>query len=111
MKLAALVALVAALAGCSSMPGLYAELGAGVVVDAQTSAVIRPECQTVTLNGGLRSCGGDNPSAQFNVGYEFAGRRSRCELAHWSHYFDGGADRELFLLEGRCIRRFGGRSL
>lgn len=100
---------VVALAGCSSMPGLYAELGAGVLVDGQSSAVIRPGCHTVTLDGGLRSCGGDNPTAQFNVGYEFPRRRGRCELAHWSHYFDGGRDRELYFLEGRCIRRFGGR--
>jgi hypothetical protein len=97
------------LTGCASMPGLYAEVGAGFKIEPNTSYVMREGCDTVTLDGMTRSCGGDNPTAHFAVGFEFRNGRTRCEYGHFSHYLDGGSDRELHMDEGRCFHRWGGR--
>ena len=94
------------LAGCSSMPGLYAELGAGYKL--RGSDVVMPWCHTVTLDGGERSCGGDNPTTQIAFGFEFE-NGGLCEYAHDSHAFDGGQDREFWLEQIRCAKRWGGR--
>jgi hypothetical protein len=93
---------------CASVPGVYAELGAGVKVNS--SRVLEPDCHTVILDGRPRSCGGDNPTGHLSIGYEFSGRRGRCELLHQSHVLDGGADRETYVDQVACFRRWGGRS-
>lgn len=97
------------LCSCASAPGLYVEVGAGYKIEPNTSYVLRETCHEVTAPGvGRRSCGGDNPTAHFNAGWEF-NDRYRCEYAHFSHFFDGGSDREVHLDELRCYRRWGGR--
>lgn len=99
------------LCSCASVPGLYAELGAGYKFD-NTSYVLRPECHTVdsdnTNHRNTASCGGDNPTAHFSAGYEI-NRRYRVEYHHFSHYFDGGSDRETHKDEVRFVVRWGGR--
>lgn len=97
------------LTGCSSVPGLYTEIGLGIKYAPTTSAVLRPECHVVLLDGGYRSCGGDNPTAHFCVGFEFEEHNGRIEGCHQSHYFDGGSDRETHMDQVRYVYRVGGR--
>lgn len=100
------------LAGCSVYP--YVELGAGLKSKRSTSYVLRPECHTVTANHGgdnQRSCGGDNPTAHLAFGVEFERDAwlDRCALTHFSHYADGGSDRETHMDQLMCVTKWGGR--
>lgn len=107
-----MLALACALTGCASVPGLYADFGAGYKLDS-TSELMQPWCHSVKLEDHPRgraeaSCGGDNPTAHIALGFEFE-RGSFCEYKHWSHYFDGGSMRELHSDEIVCSLRLGGR--
>lgn len=95
---------------CSCSNGLYVEIGAGYKIEGTTSAVLRPGCHQAYADNvnSWRSCGGDNPTAHFNAGYEFSDKY-RCEYSHFSHFFDGGSDRETHMDELRCFRRWGGK--
>lgn len=112
MKRAVFVLACALLSACASVPGLYAELGAGYQLKAK--AVAQPECiEAVTnLSPNPRSCGGSNPSAHITLGYEFE-HGSSCELWHYSHYFSGwplNEDPELYIYDLQCSKRWGGRN-
>jgi len=109
------------LSGCQAYP--YAEIGLGYKIDSTTSVVLIPGCDYVTLSPThetreyqTASCGGQNPTAHINAGFEFEwkGKRQwidRCELSHWSHYFDGKGNsrRETHKDELVCYTKIGGR--
>ena len=113
--------LVLVVGGCQAYP--YVEIGAGYKNPGSTSAVLIPGCDYVTLSPThtqreyqIASCGGQNPTAHINVGFEFEwndGRRwlDRCELSHWSHFRDGrnGSRRETHKDEIVCYVKWGGR--
>jgi len=111
MKTIALLLSLVFLSGCAGT-GWYGEIGAGWKNDSTTSYVLREGCHRVLSTDPRArrdaSCGGDNPTAHLSVGYEWR-KPYRCELHHFSHFFDGGVDRETHLDEIRCMRRFGGR--
>lgn len=102
----AVVLLAPILAGCASAPGVYFDIGGGVKLNS--SPVLRSDCDRVFLDGGLRSCGGPNPTGKLAVGFEFKGG-SYCELDHFSHAFNGN-ETETYLDQVQCAKRFGGRN-
>jgi len=106
---------ILSLSGCAAAPGLYAEIGAGVLFNS--SLVEDPSCHTAVLydsqgellrGGGHRSCGGDNPQATMSIGWEFR-NDMKVEWLHDSNYFDGGSDRETYTDQFRVVKKFGGR--
>lgn len=86
------------------------EFGFGYKVSDTTSFVLQERCHTAEklklANGeifhhGVRSCGGDNPLfIGWPIAYEheFDGPWTvRAGWFHMSHWFDGGADREVHM--------------
>lgn len=93
-----------ALNSCSTpaYADIVTEFGVGYKLPQTTSYVLRPECHTVVASNSahreLASCGGDNPAF---IGWPIAWERTfdrpwrlRVGWFHFSHWGDGGKDRE-----------------
>lgn len=92
-----LVVLVLLLSGCQAYP--FMEIGAGYTIDGSPLLV-----------------GGD-PTGHISAGFEFQWKGEtqwvdRCEVKHWSHYFNGepfNDDLESYSTEFACFVKVGGR--
>lgn len=93
-----------------SSADVITEFGAGIKLPASTSLLLQENCHSATItetrptdpgrDGGLTSCGGDNPVF---IGWPIAWEHDfgvwtvRAGWFHLSHWFDGGGDRELHM--------------
>ncbi len=100
-----LLFLIVLIAGCARAPGIYFEAGVGYKIDEMTDILLR----TDSPYGG-----GRNPTAHFELGYEFADNPvvDECGYNHFSHIRDGGPFNnrpETYMDTIQCRKRWGGR--
>lgn len=106
----AAIMIMAVLALHPARADVVTELGAGAKLPGTTSLLLQENCHSAVIfetrptdvgrNGGLTSCGGDDPVF---IGWPVAWQKDfgvwsvRAGWFHLSHWFDGGADRELHM--------------
>lgn len=106
-----LLALALSLLAMPAAADVISEIGMGVKIERSTSYLMLPACRTAVVTDpiwpenprgyGLYSCGGDDP---LFIGWPVAWQSDfsdvwtvRAGWMHFSHWFDGGSDRELHM--------------